>query len=237
MTAQTPALDFCRRVATWQEAEGASSGLPMLIPDSERTTLDSILAQAAMGTASSQLERQARFWLVGYRELEDQQRVLTPAQREELNAVVNGIAIDERRDREHARVRRNERLHTRIVITLVIAVIALILGVITRAVIDGMHAASPVPPGNAAPVNPAQQVPAGTTPLTQFTADWGPFTELPASVQNPQTGARPEMTRGGITMYGSSAQSITPVDKITRQSGLVQRLLAAGPDAAFPVQR
>lgn len=87
----TPALDFCQRVRTWQDADGASSGLPLLVPASDLSDLDALLTGVRVSGPSPLLEDRARRWLIGYRELEDQQRVLTEAQRAELNAVVDQL--------------------------------------------------------------------------------------------------------------------------------------------------
>jgi hypothetical protein len=176
----TPALDFLRKVQVWQEDEAnRTAGLVVVMPDQETDSLSSLLGrQYDLADA----ERRARTWLIGYQQLEDRQRVLTEDQRAELNAIVARLQPESRRPAQ------TRRLLIVVVATIgVVLAIALGLG-IRYLVVRGTEGNRPpsVVPAQQAPV---QQVPAGNTSLQVFQKDWGPFTQLPADLQHPQTGA------------------------------------------------
>jgi hypothetical protein len=176
----TPALDFCQKVRTWQDAEGASSGLPLLVPARDLSDLDALLAGVQVSGPSPLLEDRARRWLIGYRELEDQQRVLTEAQRAELNDVVGQLSGTPYRT--HAPARRKP-LRGRVITAAVVAVIALLAGIGTRALI-GSGNGSPPPAGPVA-AQPAGPQPGALTDLQRFRADWNVPAVAVGSAGNP----------------------------------------------------
>ena len=96
MTA-TPALDFLRRVQVWQESDAnKTAGLIVVMPGHEQSELGEILAEADTAGNQNWSENRARRWLVGYREMENEQHVLTTGQRAELEAVVRQVAAEDR---------------------------------------------------------------------------------------------------------------------------------------------
>jgi hypothetical protein len=182
MSTPTPALDFCRKISIWQEAEGASAGLPMLIPDRERNDLASILAEASWKMHLDPVEDRARRWLVGYRELEDQQRVLTAAQRAELNAIVDQLTAG-----RPVIMLENPLRGRRAVFALAALLIAVLIVITSVWLVRKGSAGNPAPAAGAAAPARQQQVPAGTTDLENFKRDWAPFTQLAVDEQHPQT--------------------------------------------------
>jgi hypothetical protein len=83
-----PALDFLRKVEVWQDdTTGTAAGLAVALPDGDATTLARLLARfrSPHPGATADLEEQARYWLIGYRETNPP---LTEAQRAELDAVI-----------------------------------------------------------------------------------------------------------------------------------------------------
>lgn len=181
----TPALDFCRKVDTWQRADGASSGLPVLLPDREQDSLAAILAAFECRGATAQLENRARFWLIGYRELVTQQGGLTPAQERELDGIVSqlrGTARQSRASRHPAGVLRSP-VRNPVLWTVLVGLIVF-AAVLTGHVLAGSPQGSP--PAAGAPVNPAagpQQGP--LTDLQQFRADWDVPAAATADAGNP----------------------------------------------------
>jgi hypothetical protein len=177
----TPALDFCQRVRTWQDADGAASGLPMLIPGSSLSDLDTLLTGARVSGPSPLLEDRARRWLIGYRELESQQRVLTSEQRAELDGVIAGFAMHPAKipvDRNRTRTRQ------RIIVAAVTGALALAAGIGTRAALSGNgEQGSPPPAGISQPHQ--RQIPAGATDLQRFRADWNAPAAATADAGNP----------------------------------------------------
>jgi hypothetical protein len=168
----TPALDFCRKVQTWQGSEAnQAAGLVVVMNEREEDTLGRILSQAACGGSLTRLENEARLWLVGYRELEDDQRVLTENQRDELHAVTDRLAREPRP--------RRQRRFSRPVMTALAVALAVTLGLGINAIVDAAHPANPVPAGQAQPAAPPPAVQPGLTSLQQFRHDW----TVPAGAQ------------------------------------------------------
>jgi hypothetical protein len=184
MAVQAPALDFLRKVQVWQEDEAnKTAGLVVVMPDREDETLDGLLRSFGSLGATSGLENRARMWLVGYREMEDRQRVLTDDQRAELHAITDPVLAAQ------ARQPRQRRRIPRYVYVIVAAVVSLGAGLSIAALLSAANPDNPVQPAAGAPLNPGQQVPAGTTSLDNFRHDWGPFTQLAVDTLHPQTHA------------------------------------------------
>jgi hypothetical protein len=180
--ADTPALDFCRKVQTWQGSDAnQAAGLVVVMNEREEDTLGRILSQAACGGSLTRLEDEARLWLVGYRELEDQQRVLTEAQRYELHAVTDRLAR-EPGSRQGSRQRRSR--FPRPVLAAMALALAVALGLGVNAVVNAAHPANPVPAGQAQPAAP-QPVQPGLTALQQFRHDWAVPAGAQADAGNP----------------------------------------------------
>ncbi len=83
-----PALDFLRKVEMWQQAPGGTAGLAVPLPEGEDATLARMLSQFLSSGPTAQLEIQARYWLIGYRETNPP---LTNAQRAELDEAIGAI--------------------------------------------------------------------------------------------------------------------------------------------------
>lgn len=164
MSTPTPALDFCQRVRTWQDAEGASSGLPMYIPDGDQETLHAILTAAGRGGPNQVLEDRARLWLIGFRELENQQRTLTESQRTELDDVIA------RAPYRPSSVRQR-RISPRLAYVIIALIIALGASLSIASLLIGNDNGSPPPAGPVA-AQPAGPQPGALTDLQQFRADW-----------------------------------------------------------------
>lgn len=93
MTSSYPALDFCRKVRIWQTADQATSGLALIMPESEQIALNDLLRPAGASGPSTSLEARARFWLIGYQAMEAGQRVLDSEQRAELARITTGFPV------------------------------------------------------------------------------------------------------------------------------------------------
>jgi hypothetical protein len=174
MTTATPALDFLEKVRTWQEADGASSGLPLVIPESAEGRLSAILADMDRGYNRADLETRARRWLIGYHELVEQQGGLTPEQQRELNSIVTCIPLWNTRQ-QHEQHRSGWELTwppgRQVVLTIIAVIIVVAASLSVSALLIGSSNGSP--PAAGAPVNPAQQPAQGPlTDLQQFRADW-----------------------------------------------------------------
>lgn len=179
----TPALDFTRRVATWQDADGASAGLPMLIPDRAQGQLSRLLADLDRLGPSSALEERARGWLIGYQELEAQQQTLTPARRAELDAIVSRLRDPEPAPRTISVITRRPRprISRLAIIVLALGAVLCTLALVLNAI--GLDH-DPAPQGGTsqqqAPAPPA----AGLTDLQRLKADWNVPAAASASAGN-----------------------------------------------------
>jgi len=174
MTTPTPALDFLRKVQVWQEDDAnKTAGLVVVMPDSEDETLAGLLRTFDSLGATSGLENRARMWLIGYRELEDRQRVLTEDQRAELHAIIDRLLSDYREQRQNAkpsRQRRRLRPWQWIAVGLASALIGLGAAGLVHALAGSGNGSPPAAgPVAAAPQHPA---PGPLTDLQQFRADW-----------------------------------------------------------------
>jgi uncharacterized cupin superfamily protein len=180
----TPATDFLRKVQTWQEDDAnRTAGLVVVMPDREEQSLDGLLAELRVSGRSAALEDRARTWLVGYREMEARQRVLTEEQRAELDSICAVIPLwQARREREqHSRSR--SKLRSRVIVAVIVGVIALIAGIGTRALISSDQPGPP-PAGVVQPANPGPQ-PGPLTGQQQFRADWDVPQAATADAGNP----------------------------------------------------
>lgn len=186
----TPALDFLRKVEVWQQAPGGTAGIAVLMPDREEATLEKILAEARKpGASRGWTEAWARNWLIGYREMNPP---LTGNQRAELDQVIDrsaGLPYAQLGPRPGPRRAGLPGYRFGVIIGASMAAL-IILALLIGQLVSGSKPPAPVTGGGAAQQGQAQQqVPAGTTLLDNFKADWGPFTQLPVSEQDPQTGA------------------------------------------------
>jgi len=167
----TPALDFLRKVQVWQEDDAnKTAGLVVVMPDSEDQTLAGLLRTFDSLGATSGLENRARYWLIGYRELEDRQRVLTEDQRAELHAITDRLMSDYRQ--AHAQPRQRRHLKPWQWIT--IAAASVLIGFGAAGLVHALAGSSNGAPPPARPVAQAPQHPAPglLTDLQQFRADW-----------------------------------------------------------------
>lgn len=182
----TPALDFCRKVQVWQENEAnKTAGLVVVMPDREDDSLAALLRSFGSLGATRGLEDRARMWLIGYRELEDEQQVLTVNQRAELHAVTDRLMADYKREHKPPRARTHRRIKPWQ--WLVAAAAGLIIGFGTAGIVHliaGTGNGSPPPAGPVAqaPQNPA---PGALTDLQQFRADWRIPAAATADAGNP----------------------------------------------------
>ena len=192
---QTPALDFLRKVEVWQKTEGGTAGVGVVMPAGEETTLDQLLATFRHTGPTTALEEQARYWLIGYRETERFSPTLTTDQKHELDTVIARLPSESATVRLVPQPRR--RVYSgpfpiRIVLGAMFGLIlALCLVVAGRAIWSTTHPANSAPTGTQQVQQnpPAAQVQPGTTVLQNFMSDWGPWTQLPVSQQNPFSGA------------------------------------------------
>lgn len=184
---QTPALDFLRKVEVWQETEGGTAGVQVVMPVGEETTLSQLLGTFRRMGPSAQLEEQARHWLIGYREAENFSPMLTTDQKRELDAVIAGLPskpVSRRHMPWDHWLRSPPRVSVAIVLVILLSALALLL--ISKAT---SHPANDVPQGSQVQQHqPAQQIPAGTTALQDFKNDWGPWKQIPVDAAHPQTG-------------------------------------------------
>jgi hypothetical protein len=176
----TPALDFLEKVRTWQEADGTSAGLPVMLPDTTETELAGILRAVREPGSLTALEDRARRWLIGYHELVLAQGGLTPDQEHDLDRIVRNIPLwDARQDRAG---RHSRNRHTALVITVTTAigvVVAIVLALI-------LSSGQPGPPPGAPAGQPAPgPVQGPLTDLQQFRADWSVPASATADAGNP----------------------------------------------------
>jgi hypothetical protein len=169
-----PALDFLRKVEVWQRDEtGTTAGLAVMMPGEDQATLATLLAQlrGPYPGAMADLETRARYWLVGYRELNPP---LTLVQRAELYDAIHGLAAWQPR----STAQRSPRYLRIAIIAGVLTFLVSLTGIAAVHFLSGPGAVSQ--PVAGAPVNPGQQpVPGGQTDLQQFRADW----KVPAVAQ------------------------------------------------------
>jgi hypothetical protein len=185
MSTPTPALDFLRKVQVWQEDEAnKTAGLVVIMPESEQSGLSVILRSASRHGDRLTTEDLARRWLIGYRELELQQRVLTDEQRAELNDV---ISQDVARRTGQRQPGPRQRRRVKPWQWILIASISLGLGLGAAGFAHALAgSANGAPPAAGAPVNPAQQPAQGPlTDLQQFRADWDVPSAASADAGNP----------------------------------------------------
>lgn len=105
-----PALDFLREVGVWQDDEtGTTAGLAVALRDDDRSELHRILGQALQGGPTTLLDAQARYWLIGYRQMNPP---LTPDQETRLALAIGGP--DAQRDVPYVRNIRSPRRTRRI---------------------------------------------------------------------------------------------------------------------------
>lgn len=186
----TPALDFLRKVQVWQQAPGGTAGLAVAMPEGDEQTLTRILSDAtAPGLFSaSGLEQRARWWLIGYQQMNPP---LTSGQAAELDAVIGRSAklphAQLSRDALPPHMRRDaRRQRRRLVFVICAGVISVACGISAWAL--GSAAGSPQgsPPAAGAPANPGQDQQQGQlTDLQQFRADWNVPSGANAYDENP----------------------------------------------------
>lgn len=182
---RTPALDFCRKVQVWQEDEARrAAGLVVVMPDRESDSLSALLASSVSQGGTPGLENRARTWLVGYRELEDRQRILTGKQRTELHAITDQIRAGNGPARTWPA--RQRQISPRLAILVIALVIALGAGLSVASLLIGSSSGSPPPAGPVAQV-PQQPAQGPLTDLQQFRADWNVPSAAVASAGEDQT--------------------------------------------------
>jgi hypothetical protein len=157
----------------------------MLMPAREQADLDHILAQVRQASTAGlpPLEERARYWLVGYRELERQQRVLTEQQRTELNAVVDRLAPAPRKTRQR---QIRQRTGEPVILAVIIALTSILILVGVLGIRMLVTSGNGSPPAAGAPADPGQQpAPGALTDLQQFRADWNVPAGASASAGHP----------------------------------------------------
>jgi hypothetical protein len=193
----TPALDFLRQVQVWQENEAnRTAGLVVVMPEAEEDSLDGLLRSLGSLGPSAGLEERARSWLVGYRALEDEQRVLTEDQRRQLYDITDRLAREPR-----ARRRPPGRY---IVAAILVLVGALIIALAVNGLVNHARGTNPVQPGQAQGAAPAPVQP-GLTAVQQFRQDWG----VPAGGQA-DAGSPAALVLLDNGLYYPSSWSVTP---------------------------
>jgi hypothetical protein len=177
----TPALDFLRRVEVWQQAPGGTAGIAVAMPEGDDVTLHELLNRLRDEGGGWSLESKARYWLIGYREMNPP---LTPSQSAQLDAAIAGFP-------DEPVIRRAHRFRVHMSRRDILAGAVLILGLAGilggSAIWNATHPDNPVQQGSQSQSQP-QQVQPGTTDLQNFESDWGPFRQLAVSDQSPQTG-------------------------------------------------
>lgn len=217
---QTPATDFLTRVRSWQRDEtGTAAGLAVALPQESTQELDSILRQVAEHGPSTFLETAARYWLIAYRE---QQPALTDDQRAGLDQAIGASDVRTQAQVPASRPHRNSARVTApgrtpgyryaVIALIVIAIVWLaVAGVSTG---PGSNGNPPAQTGQQVPDQ--QQVPVSTTGLQQFETDWGPFTQLATSQENPSSGAP------ALILLNSGGYYLSRWDVATTGSGWVR---------------
>lgn len=187
-----PSLDFLRKVEVWQKDQtGTAAGLAVTLPEGDGTTLDGLLASVRRLGPDNGLESQARFWLIGYRQMNP---LLTDAQRAELDAVIDrdpqwwpphgppGIPVDRNKGGFWTRDLLRDARIVSIAALVFLACLAIIGFTVSIVVSDSGNS---TPPAAGAPAGPAQQIPAGATDLQRFRADWNAPSAATADAGNP----------------------------------------------------
>jgi hypothetical protein len=169
----SPTLDFLATIRA-KERLGAFA----ILDESDRGTLESLLRRYHAEGATAALEREARTFLISYREMDKHAGVLDREERGRLGEILNGTPASET-------ARGPVLPRARWFIAAAVCVLA--AGVGTGSYIAS-HQSGP-PPAVAAQ-HPAVQlnVPPGNTELQNLRQDYGPWRQLATSGQQPGTG-------------------------------------------------
>jgi hypothetical protein len=173
------ALDFLRLVS----AKEKTPGLPFL-DDDELAYVSRLLSTYDANGATPSLDRQARTFLVMYRERNEHSPVLSDKERARLSHILDEPASSSRLTRPTFQWPSSRALLIAATICTLL-IVAAVIGI--RAEVMSHQSGPPAGISQAQP--PAQQVAPGTTDLQNLKQAWGPWQTQAPSDQRPQTGS------------------------------------------------
>jgi hypothetical protein len=206
---KNPATDFLRKVEVWQQP--GTGSVPVSMPGRDSKTLRQLLKEFRYDGPSAQLETQARNWLIGYRELSP---MLNEEQSAQLDVAIDGLpkpAAHQIKITMPEHTDDSSRRWANWALAFCAACAVVLLAVMGVGVWRTANPPNPVQQGSQSQAHPApQQVPAGTTALENLETDWGPWKNLPASQQDPQTGAPAVLLLNQGGYYASEKWTVLP---------------------------
>jgi hypothetical protein len=191
----SPALDFLATIHAKERIGGGTAAFAVL-DDTDRARLESLLGTYHDHGLTPTLERQARTFLISYREIDKHAGVLDAAERERLSRILDeppGSARAASAPRRPGIRWRWRWVGAALAVPLIVG-----LGVGVESYVSSLQSG---PPPAAGPQPPAQQVPPGATDLQNLEREWGPWRQLTPSDQSPQTGSPALLLlEGGVSL-------------------------------------
>jgi hypothetical protein len=182
----SPALDFIAAIAG-KERMGAFE----MLDSNDRAALERVLRGYHEQGVTAGLERQARTFLISYRELNKYTRMLDAAEREQLDQIL-GDPVPPR------------RVPWRWVAVTTAVILAAGIAIGIRALVATGQTGPP--PASSGQQQAAARVPAGSTDLQQLKQDYGPWHQ----VTPPATGGPALLLLDGGGYYASSRWTVPP---------------------------
>jgi hypothetical protein len=182
--APSPALDFLATIHAKERIGGGTAAFAVL-DDTDRARLESLLGTYHDQGLTPTLERQARTFLISYREIDKHAGVLDAAERERLSRI-----LDEPPGAPQvATAPRRRGIPWRWVGAALAVPLIVGLGVGVESYVSSLQSGPPPAAASPRPPEQQQQVPPGATDLQNLKRDYGPWRQLTPSDQRPQTGS------------------------------------------------
>ena len=203
------ALEF---LATILAREKLPGGAFAVLDDTDRAVLDQLLRDYHSRGATAALEREARTFLISYRELDRLRRGLNDTDRARLIEILDeDDAPTVKRPRTGPALRRGRPSRglrrwgvAAAIAGLAAAGVAIAISVVTV----GAHQSGP--PASATSRALAQQVSPGFTGLQEFRQDYGPWQQVTPSDQSPRTGSPAVLLLESGNYFASGKWTVPP---------------------------
>jgi hypothetical protein len=198
----SPALDFCALIRAKEDTPGGVGAFAILDAGDSAALRNLLNAYYHRAGPVTDLERQARGFLIRYREMERHQGVLNDGERAQLNEILDGTR------RPEPIIQRPALPLWKRPILATLATVAAVTGGVALFQATHQHT-GPAAAGQVNQHAPAQQVPPQATDLQRTERLLGPWQTIAPSAQRPQT-AQPAvlLLQGGTTE--ASAKWIVP---------------------------